>query len=66
LAEYRARILAQTGEAEGALEEIERLLAEPSHFSVHKLLLDPLWDPLRSNPRFQALLAKAARKPVPQ
>ena len=66
LAEYRARILAQTGEAEGALEEIERLLAEPSHFSVHKLRLDPLWDPLRSNPRFQALLAKAARKPVPQ
>jgi serine/threonine-protein kinase len=58
LAEYRARILAQAGEAKGALDEIERLLAEPSHFSIHKLQLDPLWDSLRQQPRFKALIIK--------
>ncbi len=62
LGEYRARILAQAGEAEGALDEIERLLAEPSHFSVHKMRLDPLWDPIREQPRFKALLAKYAER----
>ena len=57
-AEDRARILAQVGEADAALDEIERLLAGPSWLSVHMLRLDPIWDPLRDNPRFQALLAK--------
>lgn len=59
LAEMRARILAQAGDSEGALDEIERLLPGPSFLSVHTLRLDPLWDPLRSSPRFQALVAKA-------
>jgi TolB-like protein/Flp pilus assembly protein TadD len=59
LAEFRAQILAQAGDPEGALNEIERLLAGPSFLSVYTLRLDPLWDPLRSNPRFQALLSKA-------
>jgi serine/threonine-protein kinase len=58
LAENRAQILAQAGEAEAALDEIERLLAEPSWVSVHKLRLDPLWDPIRDHPRFQELLEK--------
>ena len=58
LAEYRARILAQVGEAGSALDEIEKLLAEPSHFSVYKMRLDPLWDPIRGESRFKALAAK--------
>jgi eukaryotic-like serine/threonine-protein kinase len=60
VAEDRAKILAQTGDAEAALDEIERLLARPSHLSVHTLRLDPRWDPIRDNPRFKALLAKYA------
>lgn len=59
VAEMRARILAQAGDSEGTLDEIERLLPGPSWLCVHTLRLDPLWDPLRSNPRFQALVAKA-------
>jgi eukaryotic-like serine/threonine-protein kinase len=59
VAEVRARILTQAGDSEGALDEIERLLPGPSFLSVHTLRLNPLWDPLRSTPRFQALVAKA-------
>ena len=58
LAEWRAKILAQTGDAEAALDEIQRLLAGPSGLSVHTLRLDPRWDPIREHPRFKALLAK--------
>jgi non-specific serine/threonine protein kinase len=58
LAEARAKILAQAGYADEALEEIERLLSQPSWLSVHLLRLDPRWDPIRSHPRFKALLAK--------
>ncbi len=62
LAEERARILAQAGEADAALDEIERLLAGPSWLTVHELRLDPLWDPIRDHPRFRALLAKYAER----
>ncbi len=58
LAEDRARILAQAGDAEAALDEIERLLVGPSFLSIHTLRLDPRWDPIRDHPRFKALLAK--------
>jgi len=60
LAEYRAIILAQIGDTGAALAEIERLLSGPSWLSVHTLRLDPRWDPLRDDPRFQALLVKYA------
>ncbi len=58
VAAERARILAQVGEVDAALDAIEQLLAGPGFLSVHKLRLDPRWDPIRSNPRFQALLEK--------
>jgi serine/threonine-protein kinase len=58
VAERCAWILAQAGEAEAALDEIERLLARPSGLSGHMLRLDPRWDPIRNQPRFQALLAR--------
>jgi len=50
VAEDRAQILAQAGDADPALDEIERLLARPSRLSVHTLRLDPLWDPIRDRP----------------
>ncbi|MCG6955437.1 MAG: tetratricopeptide repeat protein [Gemmatimonadetes bacterium] len=60
LAEDRARILAACGDEDAAFEEIERLLAGLSRVSVHTLRLDPLYDPIRDDPRFQALLVKHA------
>ncbi|NLP11407.1 tetratricopeptide repeat protein, partial [bacterium] len=61
LAEYRAQILAQVGEVSAALEEIEGLLTRPSQMTVHTLELNPLWNPIRDDPRFKEVLRKYAR-----
>jgi serine/threonine-protein kinase len=56
-------IYAQLGEVDEALELIELLLAMPAgrEVSVPLLRLDPIFDPLRSDPRFEALLNRFAR-----
>ena len=43
------------GERRAALDLIERVLSMPACFSPQLLRLDPLWDPLRGNPRFERL-----------
>jgi eukaryotic-like serine/threonine-protein kinase len=58
-----AEIYAQLGDTDAALELIELLLAMPAgrEASVPLLRLDPTFDPLRSDPRFDALLARYSR-----
>jgi len=51
-----AKIYTRVGEADKALDQIDELLSIPCEFSVGLLRLDPVWDPLRDHPRFQALL----------
>ena len=53
-----AETFVTAGEYELALDKLEWLLSVPSWASVGILQADPIWDPLRDNPRFQALLAK--------
>jgi serine/threonine-protein kinase len=55
--EISARILAQAGLVEEAVERLGQLLGGDSHISVHTLRLDPLYDPIRDTPLFRELLA---------
>ena len=57
-AEDLARIYTMVGEYDAAIDQLESLLAVPSITAVPMLRIDPAWDPLRDNPRFQALLEK--------
>ena len=55
-----AQIYAWTGENDQALQLLDRSLSTPNGVTVPVLRLDPIWDPLRSDPRFQALIDKYA------
>jgi len=62
-----AEVEAHAGAKDDSLKLVEQLLAMPAGevMSVTRLKLDPVWDPLRGDPRFQALLKKyAAAQPV--
>ena len=48
-----------TGKYDMALEKIEFLLSVPSWLSVGKLMIDPIFDNLRSLPRFQNIINSA-------
>ena len=54
---------AQLGRADEAIKLIERVLAIPNDsMSMWVLKLDPSWDPLRGDPRFEKIVASLAPK----
>jgi TolB-like protein/Flp pilus assembly protein TadD len=57
-----AEIHAILGDNDRAIEMLDGLLNRPSDLSVNGLKLNPAWDPLRKDPRFQALIDKYGAK----
>jgi serine/threonine-protein kinase len=55
-----AQIYAWTGESDEAFGLLDHLLGIPNGLAISTLKLDPAWDPLRKDPRFQALIDKYA------
>jgi serine/threonine-protein kinase len=53
-----AEVHAILGDSDRAIELLDGLLNRPSDLTVANLKLNPAWDPLRNDPRFQALLTK--------
>ena len=57
-----AQIYAWTGESDEAFRLLDHLLVVPNGITVPGLKLDPVWDPLRKDQRYQALIDKYAPK----
>jgi len=57
-----AQIYAWTGEFDEAFRLLDHLLDVPNGLTVPMLKLEPMWDPLRKDPRFQALIDKYSPK----
>jgi TolB-like protein/class 3 adenylate cyclase/Tfp pilus assembly protein PilF len=68
--EILARVAAQVGEPDRAISALQKLLSIPSPslppLTPALLRLDPMFDPLRNDPRFQKLVASPAPKNAKQ
>ena len=57
-----AEIYGWVGEHDEAFRLLDHLLTVPNGLTVPTIKIDPVWDPLRKDPRFQALIDKHAPK----
>jgi serine/threonine-protein kinase len=55
-------VFAAAGDSDAAIEELDTYLAAPGFWSIEGLLPDPRLDPIRDDPRFQALVDKYSRQ----
>ena len=56
------RVLVPAGDHDAALHELDAYLSAPGYWSIEGLLPDPRLDPIRDDPRFQALVEKYSRQ----
>ncbi|MBA3831548.1 MAG: tetratricopeptide repeat protein [Chthoniobacterales bacterium] len=59
---FYAVICAWTGERDLAIEQLEILAKIPAGISYGEIRLDPFWDELRGDPRFEQIVASLAPK----
>jgi TolB-like protein/Flp pilus assembly protein TadD len=57
-----AMICTWTGERELALGQLEALTKTPGRYTYGDFRLNPMWDPLRGDPRFEKIVASLAPK----
>ena len=62
ISEGVAQVHAILGDNARAIEILDGLLSRPSAVTVQGLKVNPIWDPLRNDPQFQALLNKYGAK----
>ena len=62
LVQYLAVIYAWVGQKDLAFEQLRIASSIPGYLSYGSLQLDPLWDPLRGDPRFEKIVASLAPK----
>jgi serine/threonine-protein kinase len=53
---FLPEIYVMCGQYEAAIDRIETALSVPSFVSAGVLRVDPIWDPIRTNPRFRRLV----------
>jgi hypothetical protein len=57
LASFQPRPRLHLGAPDAALRRVEIFLSLPSAYKPHNFRLDPVWDPIRKDTRFEKLLA---------
>jgi serine/threonine-protein kinase len=62
ISEGMAQVHATLGDNARAIEILDGLLSRPSYVTVQGLKVNPIWDRLRNDPQFQALLNKYGAK----
>ncbi len=62
ITEQAAQVYAILGDNARAIDLLDGLLNRPSEVTLQALKLNPAWDPLRNDERFQALFSKHAGK----
>lgn len=56
--EELAEIYAMVGRHDEAFDIVERLFRLPAEFSPQSVRLDPVWDPLRTRPRYRTIMGE--------
>jgi serine/threonine-protein kinase len=60
--QYLAASYAWAGKKDAAFEQLNTATEIPGYLSYGQLRLDPIWDPLRDDPRFERIVASLAPK----